>query len=68
MVRCCEADSVGLLKKLKKKKTSAVAGDNAGDKADPKVKEVKAAAAGAKQVEKDKMAMPPPAVAKATTA
>lgn len=57
---------------MKKKKTSPPAGDkadsSAGSEGKGKGKEVKAAVAGAKQVEKDKIAMPPPAVTKATTA
>ena len=54
-----------MLKKMKKKKTAASTGDKAeGDKK----KEVKEAVEGAKKVEKDKMAMPPPTVAKATVA
>ena len=60
------AEMIGLLKKMKKKKASPPTGDKGeGDK---KTKDVKEAVAGAKKVEKDKMAMPPPAVAKATPA
>jgi hypothetical protein len=50
---------------MKKKKASPPTGDKSeGDKK----KEVKESVSGAKKVEKDKMAMPPPTVAKATAA
>lgn len=49
----------GLLKKKKKKAATG---------AEAEKKEVKVAAASAKKVEKDKVAMPPPAVTKATAA
>lgn len=52
---------------MKKKKT-AVSKDDKDNTAGDKKKEVKEAVAGAKKVEKDKMAMPPPAVAKPTAA
>lgn len=54
------AVSAGLLKKMKKKKAAAGAG--------AKKKDVKAAAGGSKDVEKDKIAMPPPVAAKAAVA
>lgn len=56
---CSEADETGLLKKKKKKAATG---------AEASKKEEKVTAAGAKQVEKDKIAMPPPAVAKASSA
>jgi hypothetical protein len=58
---CCKADSVGLLKKKKKKAAS-------GAEASKKEEKVTAAANDAKKVEKDKIAMPPPAVTKASSA
>jgi hypothetical protein len=49
-----------LLKKMKKKKAAAGA--------EAEKKEVKVATGGSKDVEKDKIAMPPPVAAKATVA
>ena len=57
--RRAKADYSGLLKKKKKKAATG---------AEASKKEEKITAAGAKQVEKDKIAMPPPAVAKASSA